>query len=211
MLKKFGSLIVALVLIVAAIPLYGFVFTTRPGGGEEFFHARPNQAQTAFSSRFLEVSNPNFATGAPATFTTNISGWTAHTTSTNAISAVVNLRGFDSFVSSNNLNRLHFMEQAPTNVGRPDDFILALASRNQTAGANIGYTSSDITLTRGSYFIISVDFYAVASISSINLVPTVELDRELRQNLQIPIRQASFGIDNLSSWQTASFFVTLII
>ena len=210
--KRVLSLFVAFAFVLGAVPMFGAGLLPR-NVNQEFHHAAPDQAAAAFATRYQSLSNQGFNEQQPADFTSTVSGWSQERTSATAVSGILNTRAFNTFRTNQNLTNpipRHF-QVAPPTLTLADDWVLVMGNRTEGGQSNVGFTSSDITLYANGFFIISIDFYAVHSVSQVYLIPTNPIDEDIRTDIEVRQTLIETGpgtvADNESVWQTANFFI----
>ncbi|MCL2569693.1 MAG: hypothetical protein FWE16_00625 [Firmicutes bacterium] len=206
---KILAFLIAMAFLLASLPVStALTPLVRAFTPEAFRHTPPQQSLVAFSGGPIDsIANPNFYESAPSVFSNSVPGWNQERSSGRALGGVVNMFRYDEFISSNNLENLSFTQTLP-----PTDFtdinFLVMTNRSENEVANVGFTSQDIEFYAGGYFIVEVDFYAVASNNAVYLLSSHPLTQDIDTSIQIHQIVDQYVDDpNASAWRTASFFV----
>jgi|GEM_PF-1546664 len=216
--KRFLSIFVCVAMLVGALPfLVGFAPEgTRPGyiPNHQWSFAPPAQPLTPFSTRIVPVENANLSSLGDHYFSASISpGWTEFRSSTSVISGALDLHRFNIFRANQIQNHPRHFNSPPPVRNALNNNIFVLGNRTSNATSRASFTSDVIEFQANSYYVVSVDFYAVMGFGSFYLNPQEEFDNDYRPRINLTQYVFQIGgtdqiAEERSIWQTAQFFIS---
>ncbi|MDR0462013.1 MAG: hypothetical protein LBG88_01605 [Christensenellaceae bacterium] len=210
--KRNLATVVSVVLIIGALPFALGATNPKYNKNAGFSYLAPEQSQTIFTTRSVELNNANLAKESANgfVFSADISGWDKKATDTTTIGGALNLRQFSRFKSDYIKRDLSYLKTPPMNIGNDTVFFISNNLHEATA-STASFTSPNTEFQADSYYVVSVDFYAVQGFGAFYLIPEEEFDDNFIPKIDLP--QVSYaaegnpGLVNQSSWKTAQFFV----
>ena len=233
--KKILSIITSIAIVFGAFVSLPFVLgAANPAYNEnlDWSYTPPTQNNDPFTSKQITLNNANLSdtvTSSTFSFSSNISSWTSDINVASTLGGALNLRQFAKFKSDNKLD-LSYLSVPPINMG--DNVFVITNNKFEESSSKGSFTSQEVTFDANSYYMVSVNFYAVNGFGSFYLVPTETFDDKVatpRINLPIDsfiggvwdgneyvpnMDNPQYQVDpetgvvlNMSSWRTATFLV----
>jgi len=207
----------------------------RPGYSEHLLWSfdAPTQAKTAFSSKSIAITNANLGASTSASnfvFTSGVSSWSSSNDTKSSLLGALNTHQFSKWKTDNKIGHLSYLTTPPSSsLKDPNVFVITNSIVEDTSSKG-SFTSEEIEFEANSYYIVSVDFYAVKSWGSFYLVPSQKFDDEQDPRINLtqlvyssggwnntpyygtnPADEDTYGYLNVASnesaWRTANFLV----
>jgi hypothetical protein len=222
-MSKFKRIIVTIAcvtLIFGSIPFVLGAANSKYNPNAGFNYEAVNQSKSIFTSQSVEVSNADLSNENKDNFifSKDIQNWDKKSTDATTIAGALNLSQFNKFKNDNIKGDLKYLATPPMTLNNNAVFVLSNNYTDLTA-SKASFTSPDVEFKPDSYYIASVDFYAVGGFGSFYLVPAVkDLDDAYIPVIKLPQVNYSTSLEKdpttgeytnayKSSWKTAQFFV----
>jgi len=216
---------------------------TRPGYSEDlgWSYSAPKQPDRAFTTKPININNADLSSGTTSSsfvYSSSIASWTPDgINSQSTVAGVLNSHAssFAKWKTDNKLGHLSYLTDTPNKSLRENNVFVMTNRIYETTESTAGFTSEAINFQADSYYIVSVDFYAVKSFGSFYLIPTEEFDNGVNPRINLTQAVYSSGgwndtpyendgtnklpdgsipdagtlnvAENQSSWRTAQFLI----